>query len=110
MLSTDTACCAKNLSALNRFLDHPFTIKNVDRDFKSWRLGRQRYYFWSILVDNADWINLIQRATEHLQPFMLSGYLRQPHITILPAGFGGAHNLEKTPLVEICQRCNWFEL
>lgn len=110
MPSTDEIGFAEDLGALNQFLDHPFTIKNVNKDFKSWHLGRQRYYFWSILVDSADWINLFQGATKHLQPFMLSSYHRQPHITILPAGFDGVHNLEQTLLVEICQHYNCFEL
>ncbi len=110
MPSADAPCCAKDLNALKHFLEHPFTIKNVDEDFKSWHLGRRRYYFWAIPVDDADWIDLFHGATKHLQPFMLSSYYRQPHITILPAGFDGSHNLKQTPLVEICRHTSCFEL
>ncbi len=66
------------------------TLANSDRDFVEWHQGRPRYYCWVILVDAPDWSGAVSRAANALSPWLVPGYQRPPHVTILPGGFPGS--------------------
>lgn len=63
------------------------TLANEDRDFRAWRRGRQRYAVWAIAVDQPDVAAATAAGRAHLAPYLLPGYRRQPHVTLLPCGF-----------------------
>ncbi|NKB77668.1 MAG: hypothetical protein GKR96_11675 [Gammaproteobacteria bacterium] len=92
------------------FLESTHTLKNVDKDFVSWHKGRPHYYVWAIMVDSPSWQYRIQSAHDVLSPYLVNGYQRQPHVTILPAGFIGKASISKTSLTEVCSAFSPFEL
>lgn len=67
--------------------DGPYTIANVRRDFPEWHLGRSRFALWAIEVDFPVVSQQVHAAQQHLEDFLLSGYKRQPHITLSICGF-----------------------
>ena len=69
------------------FFANPYTVKNVQQDFKGWRQGRLRYAFWAIDVDVSSVRDQVFIANSHLEEFMLPQYRRQPHITLGISGF-----------------------
>ena len=93
-----------------QFLRRAVTLKNTDRDFVSWHQGRSEYYFWAISIKQADWIEAFGKGHCYLERFLLTGYRRQPHITILPAGFNNSTDLNDTGLAEVCHSVEPFEL
>ena len=74
-------------SLLDFFAAADQTVANVEKDFISWHHGQPYYYFWAVMIDDPSWLTCIQKAQKIVSPFVLPGYQRQPHITILPLGF-----------------------
>jgi 2'-5' RNA ligase len=70
-----------------KFLENPYTIKNVCQDFPDWHRGRPYYAFWAIDVDCQTVRRQVQAAEQHLAGFLLDGYCRQPHVTLGISGF-----------------------
>ena len=66
------------------------TIRNVQRDFPEWHLGRPHYLLWALDVDLEPVRRRVAAAQQHLSARLLAGYLRQPHITISLCGFPSA--------------------
>jgi len=70
-----------------KFLENPYTIKNVRQDFPDWHRGRPYFALWAIDVDCAAVQQQVQAADQHLADFLLDGYCRQPHVTLGISGF-----------------------
>jgi len=70
-----------------RFLENPYTIKNVRQDFSAWHQGRPHFALWAIDVDFSAVRQQVQAANQHLAGLLLDGYCRQPHITLGISGF-----------------------
>lgn len=66
------------------------TIRNVQRDFPEWHLGRPHYVLWALDVDLEPVRQRVAAAQNHLATRLLAGYLRQPHITLSLCGFPSA--------------------
>lgn len=63
------------------------TLRNVRRDFPEWHLGRPTYALWALHFDAAALQPRVRLAQQHLAPWLLKGYQRQPHITLSLCGF-----------------------
>lgn len=83
------------------------TLANRDRDFAEWHLGRPFYYCWAAMVEEPSWIDATRRAARLLSPWLVPGYERQPHVTILPAGFP-ADPIRRETLSDIARRVRPF--
>lgn len=70
-----------------KFLENPYTIKNVRQDFSAWHQGRPHFALWAIDVDFPAVRQQVQAANQHLAGLLLDGYYRQPHITLGISGF-----------------------
>ena len=73
--------------AHTNFIKFTHTIKNVNRDFKEWHMGRSSYAFWAINLDTPEVRKLLSSANQHFAGLLLENYLRKPHITICVCGF-----------------------
>ncbi len=74
-------------AAWQRFLALKRTQANAARDFVAWHRGRPRFGVWAIEVDHLQVRNRLRRGRAALAPFLLSGYRRQPHVTLFASGF-----------------------
>ena len=72
---------------LDRFRASGYTLANLDQDFVQWHRGRSFYLCWMVMVDEPDWNRAMQQAAVRLQPWLVTDYRRQVHVTILPGGF-----------------------
>ncbi len=59
----------------------------VPGDDRSWRRGRDRYFAWVVPVDDAAVLNRFEEGRAALAPWLLSPWLRRPHVTVFVAGF-----------------------
>lgn len=66
------------------------TLRNERRDFPEWHKGRSHYALWALDLDTAPVQQRMLAAQQHLAPWLLQGYRRQPHITVGLCGFLGA--------------------
>ena len=66
------------------------TIRNIQRDFPEWHLGRPHYLLWALDVDLEPVRERVAAAQNHLSTRLLAGYVRQPHITLSLCGFPSA--------------------
>lgn len=66
------------------------TLRNEQRDFVEWHLGRPHYALWALMPDCAALERRVQAAQTHLGRWLLGGYQRQPHITLSLCGFPSA--------------------
>lgn len=66
---------------------HGFTVPSRQRDFPEWHLGRPRFAIWAIALDDADVAARLGEVRRVLDPMVLPGYERQPHITLHVCGF-----------------------
>jgi 2'-5' RNA ligase len=62
------------------------TIPHSNRDFAEWHGGISHYGFWAVLVNDPDWLELLEAARSHVQQFIHPGYQRAPHITVAACG------------------------
>lgn len=63
------------------------TLPSEQRDFPEWHRGRPRYAVWAIEIDDAALEHRLAEVRAALQPMLLPGYARQPHITVHLCGF-----------------------
>jgi 2'-5' RNA ligase len=68
------------------FLAVAKTIPCCTRDFVEWHRGIERYGFWAVLVDDRDWLELLETARSHVGQLIHPGYQRAPHITVAACG------------------------
>ncbi len=64
-----------------------FTLPAATGDHAEWHRGRSTYCLWHIGLDEAAVRDRVAAAQEHLAPYLLRPYLRQPHITLFVCGF-----------------------
>jgi 2'-5' RNA ligase len=69
------------------FTKRTHTIKNINRDFHEWHMGRPRYAIWAIDVDTPKVCRQVLTAEQHLAGLLLENYARKPHITLCVCGF-----------------------
>lgn len=62
-------------------------IRNLQRDFVEWHLGRPHYVLWALDVDCAAVRERVAAAQRCLNGLLLADYCRQPHITLSLCGF-----------------------
>jgi 2'-5' RNA ligase len=66
----------------------PTTIPSEIRDFSEWHRQRKSYAVWVLRCEENKAIQeKFKTAREHLQPYLLEPYRRQPHITLFVCGF-----------------------
>jgi 2'-5' RNA ligase len=68
------------------FISVSKTIPYSDRDFVEWHSGISHYGFWAVLVNDYDWLALLETARSHVKKFLHPGYERAPHITVAACG------------------------
>lgn len=62
------------------------TVPSPVHDHPDWHHGRQDYSVWLIEL-GVEVSQKVAAAREHLSPFLITPYRRQPHITIFVCGF-----------------------
>lgn len=63
------------------------TLPSAKRDFVEWHRGRPHYAVWAVALDDAAIDARLAQLRDALQPLLLPGYLRQPHVTLQLCGF-----------------------
>lgn len=66
------------------------TLRNAQRDFPEWHLGRPHYAVWALDVDVPAIRQRMASAARHLSGLLLADYCRQPHVTLSLCGFPSA--------------------
>lgn len=66
------------------------TLRNEQRDFPEWHLGRPHYALWALDVDVPAIRQRVAAAEGHLSGLLLADYRRQPHVTLSLCGFPSA--------------------
>lgn len=66
------------------------TLRNEQRDFPEWHLGRPHYALWALEVDIPAIRQRVAAAEGHLSGLLLANYCRQPHVTLSLCGFPSA--------------------
>ena len=66
------------------------TLRNAQRDFPEWHLGRPHYALWALEVDVPAIRQRVAAAERHLFGLLLPDYCRQPHVTLSLCGFPSA--------------------
>ena len=66
------------------------TLRNEQRDFPEWHLGRPHYALWALDVDVPALRQRVAAADGHLSGLLLADYCRQPHVTLSLCGFPSA--------------------
>jgi 2'-5' RNA ligase len=84
----------QNIMAINdhayartQFTKRNHTIKNINRDFHEWHMGRLHYAIWAIDIDSPEVRQQVLVAEQHLAGLLLENYARKPHITLSVCGF-----------------------
>ncbi len=65
-------------------------LRNEQRDFPEWHLGRPHYALWALDVDTPAIRQRVAAAERHLSGLLLANYYRQPHVTLSLCGFPSA--------------------
>lgn len=73
--------------ALSADAAYGLTIPSRQRDFAEWHQGRPRFAVWAIALDDTDVHARLGEVRRVLDPMLLPGYQRQPHITLQVCGF-----------------------
>jgi hypothetical protein len=68
------------------FINAGKTLPWDDIDFCDWHGGVRCYGFWALIIDDSEWLNAISAAASYLSPYILNGYQRQPHVSIIAGG------------------------
>lgn len=63
------------------------TLPSEQRDFVEWHRGRPHYAVWAVALDDRAIDARLEQLRAALQPLLLPGYRRQPHITLQLCGF-----------------------
>lgn len=66
------------------------TLRNEQRDFPEWHLGRPHYALWALDLDVPALRQRVAAADGHLSGLLLADYCRQPHVTLSLCGFPSA--------------------
>lgn len=61
--------------------------RNVRADFPDWHRGRPWFLLWALDLDQPLLQALFRQAQQHLAPWLLHAYRRQPHVTLGVCGF-----------------------
>lgn len=65
------------------------TLACKDRDFVEWHGGRSHAVAWALELDHPDVRRMVAAARARLEGYLLRGYLRQPHVTLVFGGLVG---------------------
>lgn len=65
------------------------TIACRDRNFAEWHGGREHAVAWALELDRPEVRTLLAQARTKLEGYLLPGYLRQPHVTLVFGGLVG---------------------
>ena len=68
------------------FINAGKTLPWDDIDFCDWHGGVRCYGFWALIIDDSEWLNAVSAAASYLSPYILNGYQRQPHVSIIAGG------------------------
>ena len=63
------------------------TLPSEQRDFVEWHRGRPHYAVWAVALHDPAIDARLEQLRAALQPLLLPGYRRQPHITLQLCGF-----------------------
>ena len=95
---------------LEAFRASGHTLGNVEGDFIEWHRGRPFYYCWMVMVDSSAWNSAAREAALRLRRWLLSGYARQSHVTILPGGFPRRGSLDMSAISACVRRILPFRI
>jgi 2'-5' RNA ligase len=68
------------------FINTDETIAWDDIDFYDWHCGIECYGFWALIIDNSEWLTVVNEAAIYLSPYVHKEYRRQPHVSIIAGG------------------------
>jgi 2'-5' RNA ligase len=68
------------------FINTATTIAWDDIDFSDWHGGVKYYGFWALIIDDSEWLNAVNEAASYVSPYVLKGYQRQPHVSVITGG------------------------
>ena len=68
------------------FINAATTIAWDDIDFIDWHGGVKCYGFWALIIDDSEWLEAVNEAASYLSPYVLKGYRRQPHVSLIAGG------------------------
>ena len=74
------------------FINAATTIAWDDVDFSDWHGGVKYYGFWAFIIDDSEWLEAVNEAASYLSPYVLAGYRRQPHISLIAGGLMSDQN------------------
>ena len=63
------------------------TLPSEQRNFVEWHRGRPHYAVWAVALHDPAIDARLEQVCAALQPLLLPGYQRQPHITLQLCGF-----------------------
>lgn len=95
---------------LEAFRASGHTLGNAEGDFVQWHRGRPYYYCWLVMVEASAWKSALRQAALRLGPWLLSGYARQSHVTILPGGFPQRGSLDMSAISACARGISPFEI
>lgn len=74
------------------FINAAATIAWDDIDFSDWHGGVKHYGFWALIIDDSEWLEAVNEAASYLSPYVLAGYRRQPHVSLIAGGLMSNQN------------------
>lgn len=74
------------------FINAATTIAWDDIDFSDWHGGVKHYGFWALIIDDSEWREAVNEAASYLSPYVLTGYRRQPHVSVIAGGLMSDQN------------------
>jgi 2'-5' RNA ligase len=74
------------------FINTAATIAWDDIDFSDWHGGVKHYGFWALVIDDSEWLETVNEAASYLSPYVLAGYHRQPHVSLIAGGLMSEQN------------------
>jgi 2'-5' RNA ligase len=74
------------------FINAATTIAWDDIDFIDWHGGVKHYGFWALIIDDRKWLEAVNEAASYLSPYVLTGYRRQPHVSLIAGGLMSEQN------------------
>ena len=92
------------------FHNHQSTYKNVDRNFVEWHQGRPYYYIWAVMIDEPCWLKQLTLSQRLLTSYLVEGYARQAHISLLPAGFLRPNSLSMEAIIGLVTQYVAFDI
>lgn len=71
----------------SELLKYSKTYGPLKGDFYDWHKGRSKYAVWVLELDDDQFLQRYFDAQHHLSSYLISTYVRKPHITLAPCGF-----------------------